>query len=359
MGQRSAKVTLIMGISKPDDSEALLQKSIDTARDSCKWMSTELVAARKAAADCTESSRKALRERKPTEALEQKQAVAALRVSNLEAELDHSKTELAELETRLATTIKERICKAGAFEVDKRAATFAARGADAVAAIVAWRESMEPLLGMPDMVGTHAYFANVEIALPETIKSMVTLAGHYSNEVLSGRKTLPGAPVIPQPVIAPPTTQVFSVREICWTDANGDLQLSHRWRDVSLPPETARKALAAGVVVPMQHELRRQHLNVHNFTSTGFIRTKPAREACLDLDGPLPPDAKAVAALVKPSASVNLARSINPAPATRSDPRVVEPTKFEVVDRGPPIQMSVARNDLEGIAHRKKGEDQK
>ena len=75
-----------MAFSKPDDPEVQLQKSVDAARDACRWMETELAAAQKTAAEALNASRKAIRERKTSEALDHKQALADVRVTNLTAE---------------------------------------------------------------------------------------------------------------------------------------------------------------------------------------------------------------------------------------------------------------------------------
>jgi hypothetical protein len=289
------------------------------------------------------------------------------RVTTLTAALDETTVEIATLEHELAKIADTELRAKTALKIEAdagkliEAAKLFDQGAKALSGIAG-----EIAIYILDAKGLEVFCASARLETPPAIALLDSVMRSYAKSVIAGGSAavLPGAPP-PAPVAQPvaETTQVFSVREIAWRDANGDLQLSHRWRDVSLPPEIARKALAAGVVVPMQHALRRQHLNQHGFTSFGFVRTKPAREACLDLDGPLPPDAKAVAALAKSAASATSARSILPAP-TKSDPRVTgEPVKFEVMppDQLPaPRQMSVARNQLDGIATRNnKGEDEK
>ena len=227
----------------------------------------------------------------------------------------------------MAAAADKRQREAAAREIEIIGEGFASSAVNVVAALAALSVQTEKMVRfMPDAMGLNVFVDKVRGELPSNISMLTTLLRSYTDGVLNGamKATLPGAPIIPQTVIAPPpTTQVFSVREISWTDANGQLQLSHRWRDVSLPPETAQKALSAGAVVSVQHELRRKHLGQHNFTPMGQLKSaKPAREACFNLDGDAPPDAKAVAALAKPSASVTPAWPINPAPATKSDPRV-------------------------------------
>jgi hypothetical protein len=275
------------------------------------------------------------------------------RVTTLTAALDETTVEIATLEHELAKIADTELRAKTALKIEAdagkliEAAKLFDQGARALSGIAG-----EIAVYILDAKGLEVFCASARLETPPAIALLDSVMRSYAKSVIAGGSAavLPGAPP-PAPVAQPvaETTQVFAVREIAWTDHDGELQTSHRWRDVGLPVATAKKALAAGAVVPMQHALRQQHLNQHTFTSFGFVRTKPAREACLDLDGPLPPDAKAVAALAKPSGSVNLARSINPAPATRSDPRVVEPTTFEVI---PPDQLPAPREiSVQGVRH--------
>ncbi|MGZ7064530.1 MAG: hypothetical protein ACXVKD_16890 [Candidatus Angelobacter sp.] len=125
-------------------------------------MNDELDAARKTAADALNASRRAIRERKISEPLEQKQLAADVRVSNLAAELDYSRIDLDRLEKELAGCRKMKQCQQDAADFDKLIATFADKFDVAIKANAELAASMEPLkLDLPDMLGTHLFFANV------------------------------------------------------------------------------------------------------------------------------------------------------------------------------------------------------
>jgi hypothetical protein len=247
-----------MGNSKPDDSEALLQKSVDAARDSLKWMDDELGAARKTAADCTTASRKAIRERNISAALEQKQLAADLRVSNLTAELGQARIDLAELENDLARCRKAKQCQQDAAEFDKRIANFADKGDVAIKALAEWAKAMEPFKDLPDMLGTFLFFSNVAAESPATCAMQLVLLRQRRDAILAGGATLsrPAQPYIPPSSV--PTTSVLSTRPIRWRDAAGDLHVEQKWREISLPVEVAARAVKLGAAVRPGHELWRQ-----------------------------------------------------------------------------------------------------
>jgi hypothetical protein len=137
----------------------------------------------------------------------------------------------------------------------------------------------------------------------------------YSQGVLGGGypATLPTvpAPIIPQAQIIPPTKTVFATRNISWTKTDGHLRMAKQWVEVTLPPEIADRALLKKCAVPLGDPTWKKQRGYHSM----FDLTP---EDCNNLDANPPPVA--------------------------SDPRVTEPVKFEVVDRGGPRQFKVARS---------------
>jgi hypothetical protein len=137
----------------------------------------------------------------------------------------------------------------------------------------------------------------------------------YSQGVLGGAypATLPTAPapIIPQAQIILPTKTVFATRNISWTNADGHLRMAKQWTEVVLPPEIADRALRMKCAVPLGDPIwkkQRGYQSMNNLTP----------DDCTNLDN-------------------------NP-PAVESDPRVTEPVKFEIIDRGGPRQFKVARS---------------
>ena len=329
-----------MAFSKPDDPESQLQKSVDAARDACKWMNDELGAARKTAADALNASRKAIRERKISEPLEQKQLAADLRVSNLAAELDHAKTDLDRLEKDLARCRKAKQCEADAAEFDKRVSLYADKGDAAIKAIAEWAEAMKPLTpDLPDLLQSFLFFSNVAIDSPANREMNLTLAQQRRNAILAGAATLsrPAPPPAPVPLPAP-TVPVTALRAVAWM-AHGMVQTAAPGADLDLSPATAQRGIKLGACVTMD-DPRRKAIK----STGGFKVGKPLRRNCIDLDPDMPPDDEA-----EPFRQPVL-RSV---PPNTVDPRLIP------VDRGPPRQMTVARNDLDAIATRNKDKGDK
>jgi hypothetical protein len=127
--------------------------------------------------------------------------------------------------------------------------------------------------------------------------------------VAAGDRPIPHCPepVAPVTVIPPaPTVSLFAMRPVRWIAADGTPRVAQKFSDANLTPSAASRGLACGALVPLDSPLRRQH---HN-TVEGHARA----DLALDLDAePAPID-----------------------PIQRSSP-------FTVVDRGPAIQMKVAR----------------
>jgi hypothetical protein len=322
--------------NKPDDPEVvLLQKSVDTARDACRWMETELGAARKIAADCTTASRKAIRERKTSEALEQKQSLADLRVTNLAAELGLAKTDLAELENKLDVAKKNKQCEQDAAEFDKRIATFADKGDVAIKAIAEWAKAMEPLNDLPDMLGTFLFFSNVAAESPATREMHLVLLRQRRDAILAGAATLSRPAPAPAPIPPPaPVIHVCTLKAVAWM-ADGMVQTVAAGTDIDLPPKIAQHAAKIGACCEMGDPRRRTIKQ-----GTGFKIGKPLRRNCIDLDPDMPPDDE-------------------PEPFREPILRSSTPPLFQVVDRGPPKQMMVARNNLDNLATRNNNEDDK
>jgi multidrug efflux pump subunit AcrA (membrane-fusion protein) len=323
---------------KPDDQEATLQKSVDAAGDSCRWMETELGAARKAAADATTASRKAIRDRNISAPLEQKQLAADLRVSNLTAEFDQAKIELAELENDLARCRKVKRCQLDASEFDKLIATFADAFDVANKANAALAASMEPLkTDLPDMLATFIFFSNVAAESPSTREMLLTLARQRRDAILAGAATLskPAPPPAPIP-LPPPTTAVCALRPIAWL-ADGAVRKAGAGTDVNLSPQTARHAIKIGACCNMSDPRRRTVKE-----SAGFKVGTPLRKNCVDLDPNMPPDDEP-----EPFREPVL-RSVPPGTI---DPQftVIPPSQLP-----PPRVMQVARSDADLIARNNK-----
>jgi hypothetical protein len=315
-----------MANSKPDDSETLLQKSVDAARDACRWMNDALKEARKIAADCTAASRKATRERKISEPLEHKQALADVRVSNLAAELDQAKIELAELENDLARCRKTKQNQQDAAEFDKMIGTFADKFDIAIKANAELAESMEPLKSdLPDMLGTFLFFSNVAAESVATREMQLLLARQRRDAILAGSAKLSRPAPLPAPIpLPPPVTHVTALKPVTWIDHQGAVQIAAAADDIDLPPQTAKHAIKINAVCTMDDE-RRKTIK----SSGGFKVGKPLFRNCVQLsDDMVDPDPEPFAQ-----------------PVLRSvPPNTVDP-RFTPIDRGPPIQMQVARNE--------------
>jgi hypothetical protein len=344
MGQTLPKDTLQMGIfsktaTTPD--EEALKKARDAERVLRDQTDARLIAARKTYIDRQydlEKSRKALADDKTLDGLSQKAIIAERHVVGFESDLIESNARLAKLEADLHQLRKARQSKIDADKVAAlkvRCAENASNLLKAAALVAADCKEIRDCF-MDDCGRGHHVTATIIEAIPPAVaRNQENLQAHIA-AVLGGAAAMPYSETFtPLPPAAPPaeTIRVFSTHKpIKWIAADGALHTERKWTSVDLPPATAQCALAWGMVVTEGHPLRKQMLDYNaNQYGSGTEKlppyAKPAASDCVDLDGPAPPDAKPVAVSVNPSA--NVARVINPAPATRSDPRVVEPTKFD------------------------------
>jgi hypothetical protein len=181
--------------------------------------------------------------------------------------------------------------------------------------------------------------------IPAAVEQLRKGLKSHTAAVLSGGapasllQPAPASQPMAQP--APVTMQVFAVKNLSWTDANGELQTCHRWLDIELPVETAKKALAIGAAVGADHELRRKHKGTGTLTPFGFPSPNPCPESCVGLDSSAPPDAKPVQPIIE-SAPVK-----SPAP---NDVQPLQPavlhSAFEKPTIGSPQKFTVARNKI-------------
>jgi hypothetical protein len=330
-----------MAFSKPDSEKSQLQKSVDAARDACRWMETELATAQKNAADALNASRKAIRDRNISAALEQKQLAADLRVSNLAAELDHARIDLDALEKELDRCRKTKQCQQDAAEFDKRVTLYADKGDVAIKAIAEWAEAMKPLTpDLPDLLASYIFFSNVAVESPVNREMNLTLARQRRNAILAGAATLsrPAPPPAPNP-LPPPVIHVCTLKPITWLDHQGAAQIASAGVDVDLPIKVAERGIAINAVCGIKDERRK------SIKAAGTLRIgTPLFRNCIQLsEGMIDPDSEPFRKPVR--------RSV---PPNTVDPRlhVIPPNEL-----APPRQAMVARNDLQ-IATRNKGKDQ-
>jgi hypothetical protein len=168
----------------------------------------------------------------------------------------------------------------------------------------------------------------VEIALSVTVPDLE----RGVINILNGSES---APVEPAPLVKAPQTQpaptisVCSLKPVAWL-ADGVVRKAAAGTDINLSPQTARHAIKINAVCATDDPRRRMIKE-----STGFKVGTPLRRNCIDLDPDMPPDDEAE-------------------PFHEPIMRSSTPPLFQVVDRGPPVQMQVARNDLDALATRNK-----
>jgi hypothetical protein len=191
----------------------------------------------------------------------------------------------------------------------------------------------------PDARRLQLITGNAALETPEHAELLITVAKSVAQSIIAGGPPLaehapppmllrPGAkqPSLPQPA---ETVAIFAIQPVRWKNAEGELQTSHRWSDIDVPPATAKKAIAMGAAVGMDHALRRQH-HEDNSMAFGLGHGKnpvipPPPETCLDIG----PDS-----------------AVDAAPAdTAHQPQSELHTAFQRVDRGPKVDFKVPRNE--------------
>jgi hypothetical protein len=155
-----------------------------------------------------------------------------------------------------------------------------------------------------------------------------------------------GQAVVAEPAPAPiplpkpaPVVQVCVLKEgVAWLDSQGVVQIAGRGADIDLPPKTAQRAIEIGPCVGVSDPRRRKLKEGY-----GIKVGRPLFRNCVQLsDGMVDPDREPFAD-----------------PIVRSVPPATIDPRFTRIDRGPGFQIQVARNNLDGIAIRNKGEDDK
>jgi hypothetical protein len=116
-----------------------------------------------------------------------------------------------------------------------------------------------------EMSGMAVFTAASRTEVAAAIPVLAEVLRQHGRAVLnhSASATLPTseAPFVPTIPVKPVTTRLFATRAVRWVDSSGETKLSRKWVDVDLPPETAERALKSGVCLPLDHPMRRTHLN--------------------------------------------------------------------------------------------------
>jgi hypothetical protein len=302
------------------DAEKNFQRDIDAARTSCSSLTARLAVAELEVSERREDAKRLAVEGADDGVLDKAEAklrAAQDRVATLSSALAETKQKITVLEAEQAAAADKKLRSETVAEIDKMALALTGAADDFVFAAAQLATISAPISEVaPDCSGMHAFAASARDQVPLTIPIVLEVLRYLSAEVTSGRakatlpEPAPAALPAPQPA---PTTRVFTVRDICWTDAEGKLCTQHRWLDVDLPPVTAVRAIKIGAAVKTDDPIRKKQI--------GFGKhTELLPEACtnLDLDAPVV-----------------------------SDSRVVEPTKFTVVDTGrAPFTVRTARSKL-------------
>jgi hypothetical protein len=344
MGQSSIRWHATMALFKSADPEATLSKSIAEERTLRGQLEVRLVSARKTATDCQIAARNATRTLADDkiDALEQKEIAAERRVANLSSEIADSDSRLAELETQLAVAADQRIRKATAREIEIIAEGFTAAAANTITALAALvKQTEKMILFLPDAQGLHLFASRVQGELPSNIEMLTGLIRSHTNAVLNGgaQATLPQP--APAPALLPkaaPVVQVCVIKEgVAWLDSNGAAQIAARGTDINLPPSLAEHAIKIGACCSMS-DGRRRTIKQNYGTKVG----RPLLRNCVKLNDVVDDEPEPFRE-----------------PVLRSVPPATIDPRFQPIDRGPGFQMQVARSDLDRIASRNQGEDDK
>lgn len=332
-----------MGLFSKTDTEAALRKSIadETAlRDELK---SRLITAQTLATEAEKSAQKLHRDLADEATItkaEQKQISAGHRVANLSTTLAEVESKLADLETRLAAVLEERQRAANVAEIEKHAADLASKAPDLDRAL----EAVSNLTGeiapwLPDAQGLHTFTTSARGEITAAVSMLQQLLKmHAKARPVFLAKPAPKSTFMPPAPV--PTVQVCVLKPAAYFDINGMVRTASRGTDIELPPATAKHAIQIGACCAM-NDPRRQTIRQSLGTTIGT----PLFRNCVQLDQDMvDPDRE-------PFAPEPIRRSPTLGPTTAIDPL------FQVVDRGPPRQATVARNDLDAIATRNKGKD--
>jgi hypothetical protein len=247
------------------------------------------------------------------------------RVTTLTAALAETTAELAVLEAeQIAANDKvQRTATASKIEDDAgrliEAAKMFDQGARALAEI-----ATDIAAYVPDAAGLAVFAASARLEVPPALDLLHSVMKSFAQATLNGSApaSLPQpAPVAAPLLLAPPTTRIFAVKPVTWTDHDGTRRCEHAWLDLDMPPQIANKAIRIGAACAMNDPRRKNKL--------GFAKTsakpKPSHCVNLDADAPLVSDPRATAPVLshhKPTAQ----------------------PMFAPIDRGKPFVVRTARN---------------
>jgi hypothetical protein len=191
---------------------------------------------------------------------------AERRVLTLRPALADKETLLAALEAARAETLDKNTRTSTAAEVAALADDLIELAGAYDASTAALAEVCQRALIISNEMSGMATFttsSRTEVAL--AIPVLGEVLRNYGRQVLDGTApaTLPTQenPFKPTIPVKPVTTRLFATRAVRWVDSSGETKLSRKWVDVDLPPETAERALKSGVCLPLDHPMRRTHLN--------------------------------------------------------------------------------------------------
>jgi hypothetical protein len=191
---------------------------------------------------------------------------AERRVLTLRPALADKETLLAALEAARAETLDKKTRATTAAEItaltDELIEVASAHDAStgALAEVCA-----RALIISSEMSGMAVFTAASRTEIAAAIPVLAEVLRNRGRQVLDG--TAPAmlataeAPFVPTIPVKPVTTRLFATRAVRWVDSSGETKLSRKWVDVDLPPETAERALKSGVCLPLDHPMRRTHLN--------------------------------------------------------------------------------------------------
>jgi hypothetical protein len=160
--------------------------------------------------------------------------------------------------------------------------------------------------------GLHVFTTSSRIEVDAAAKVVATCLREHGRAVLNG--LAPAAmpkpapiPAKPVEVVKAPLTRVFSTRPVKWRDADGAQRAGGKFVDIDVPAATAKRALACGAALALDHPERKKNLG----TWPGNV----SLANCYDLDAP-------------------------GATPLQHDPLIH--SAFQPVDRGKPFQLKIA-----------------